>query len=187
MLSYSSINWNILFRHHLIDKTLIWKNSSKITDRIRAKTIFNRKISNKSRIEEYTLPSFIHLLGILLQDLKIKQNTDSIKKIEDLSNSLIEFATENNSLFLQIKSNFLKSRIYLLNSNYVQSNLSLKMAENLAMKYQNGELITKIREEKTTITNKIELLKKNAIDKDNSINEIIQITEIEDAIKNLVK
>ena len=171
---------------HQLALCLFYKHYNNKNDLLKAKDIYRRIIVDKVVEFEIIQESIINLCDILIDESLNSENHDNMMEIKSLSSRLLYTAKQQGSIKLLIESYLLQAKIALIEFDIKKAKLLLNQSQILAEESGMNQLAIKISNEYDDLLNKIDQWNE-LIEKNSSLSERLQLAEIGNLSKNIVR
>lgn len=176
----------LIDQRYRITNALILKASNRLIKKFKAADIF-KEISEEDIVDhEITVQATLNLCDLLLVELRLSGNEETLIEVKDLTSKLTDIAKSQNSFALAIQAYLLQSKLALIDFDVDKANKLLIQAQGIAEEKDLTHLAFKISAELDALLSQTEkweaLINRNA-----SIIERLELTQLEETIKGMIK
>lgn len=137
-------------------QAVILKKSNTLSNFVQAQEVFSEIVKSKDIIDySITLLAMKHLAELLLIELKLFNNPDTLREFIDLIQALKNTAELHGSILLQIQVLILYAKLKALDGDFHTTNEALDVANQLASKRELTQIMTEIVEVRSDIYDEI--------------------------------
>ena len=165
-------------------KARVLKASPRIHNRAKAEELFKQIIQEEMLLSETTINALLSLCELLLDELRITNETEVLKELQKVISQLLDIAESTGSYWVLAETYTLQGKLALLTLDLKGARRLLTQAQQIAEKHGMNLLAGKISIEHDNLLkelNKWENLK----DQDVSLKERMDLAHIDEQIDNL--
>lgn len=172
-------------QRYRVTSALILKKKKRMRDRISAAEIFDQVIEEDITDHTVTVSAMVHLCDLLLDELKATGEEDTLNRIKELTQRLVEIAREQTSPTLLVETYLLQSKLAIIAFEFIQAQELMVKAQSLADEKGLQRLAV-------TVENEIKLLQyqkkkwESVLDERPSTQEIIDVTNLNELLERMV-
>ena len=173
-------------QRYRITYALVLKASNRLLKKFKAADIF-KEISEEEIVDhEITVQATLNLCDLLLVELRLSGNEETLLEVKDLTAKLTDIAKSQNSYALAIQAYLLQSKLALIDFDIDKANNLLVQAQGIAEEKDLTHLAFKISAELDALLSQTEKWE-SLINRNASIIERLELTQLEDTIKGMIK
>jgi tetratricopeptide (TPR) repeat protein len=167
-------------------QAMVLKQSSRVVKIAEAQKIFQQIVQEEMISLEHKVTANLNLCELLLQELRTSGNEEVLTELKEVLSQLCQMAEEQNSYIWLAKSNWLQSKIALLEFDLDRSQRLLTRAETIAREKGFIKLSTNISSERVILLNQFNKWEQ-ILEKKPSVSEIIELTQIEGMLERMIQ
>jgi len=137
----------IVGQRYRVAEALVLKTSMRARDRARAELLFNQIVEEEIVAHELTVIALLGLCDLLLVDLRISGDIEIFESLHEYLNRLIKIVADQNSFWLMVEANVLRSKLALLELDVMEARRLLSEAQKIADEKGLGQLAIRISNE----------------------------------------
>jgi tetratricopeptide (TPR) repeat protein len=177
---------NYINQKYRLAQAIVLKESDRVIDIAEAQKIL-QELSQEEMISlEHKVTADINLCELLLQEIKTTGNEDILNELDKVLSQLSRVAEDQNSYIWLAKTNWLRSKVALLEFDLKQSQRLLSRAELIAHEKGLKNLSIKIASERNILLNQFNKWEK-LLEQKPSVTEIIELTQIGEMVERMIQ
>lgn len=139
----------------LLANAMILKNSSRITEKIKAQEMLRQVVEDDSVEFQLYLDALFNYLEMLFIELSVFSEQEVLSEVEDLIDKLYSKAREQRSFVLLINSHLMRSKLYLILGELTKAQEEIQQAKQIAIDKDIQHLIPAVEKEEIELKNKL--------------------------------
>jgi tetratricopeptide (TPR) repeat protein len=148
-----------MYNYYLLAKGANFKSSLRMADRIKSIEIFQEVKDREENITELSIIALINLVEFKLDEFKMLSDKEVKREIQDLIETIIQFALQN-QLYPQMITGFiLQARFAEINLHYSMSLEFYNQASAITEKYGLNHLTNRVKDEQDLFIKRLENFK----------------------------
>ncbi|MHA2074916.1 MAG: tetratricopeptide repeat protein [Candidatus Hodarchaeales archaeon] len=167
-------------------QAMVLKQSSRVVKIAEAQKIFQQIVQEEMISLEHKVTANLNLCELLLQELRTSGDEEVLTELKEVLSQLCQMAEEQNSYIWLAKTNWLQSKIALLEFDLDRSQRLLTRAETIAREKGFIKLSTNISSERVILLNQFNKWEQ-ILEKKPSVSEIIELTQIEGMLERMIQ
>ena len=168
-----------------IASAMLLKTSKRTIKKADAQRIFQQIAGEKIINYELTVDAMLNLCELLLDELQISGSEEVITEVKEWSNRLLEIAKTQHSYVLLVETYLLQSKLALLELDLQKAQELLDQALLLSKEKNLGKLSMILTIEQESIQKQLSKWEQ-ILDQQPSINEILELTQLETLIERMI-
>ncbi|MFX1284051.1 MAG: tetratricopeptide repeat protein [Promethearchaeota archaeon] len=175
----------IISQAYRLGKAILLRASDRIITRAEAQNLFFEITQEEIVNFEFSFYSVISLCDLLLLELRITGNEEVLQEIKTILTQFLEIAEKQHTYYWLIQIYWIQSKLALLELDIERSQRLLIQAKTLSEEKGLQMLTTQISSEYEALITQIGKWEE-IFDKEPSMNEIIELTQLEDLLERMI-
>ncbi len=184
-LSKKSEN-KIIKQRYKIAHAILLKNGGKPREKLQAQEIFHAIIQEKVVDHRLTITAMIHLCDLLLFELKITDDEEILKRVNEITERLIDIGNDQGSYSLLIETYILQSKLALFEKDVEKARILLTQAHITAEEKGLYLLVQKIEYEQDLLKSQIKTWQE-LIHGNPSKQQLADLANLDDFIERMIR
>jgi tetratricopeptide (TPR) repeat protein len=155
-----------LYNLYLTAEAIFLKSSTRLKDRVKAQELLQRVVDAKLSFHRLTTIARLHLVELLLYEVKWLGNEETYRKVKSLTYKLGENANDQNLVDLRINTLIILAQFEVIEGNFLRAVELLDIAMEIAKENDLNLLVEKITEQQLQFEAELEkwevLIQRNA-------------------------
>ncbi|MHA2297042.1 MAG: tetratricopeptide repeat protein [Candidatus Hodarchaeales archaeon] len=175
----------IINQQYRVAKALLLKSSGRVRKKIEAERILEQIIHEEIVDHQYTVIATLHLCDLLLFELRTSGEEEILEDVNTLARRLLVIAKEQHSHSLLVEIYLLQAKLALLELDVDKAQKYLSQAHFTANEKGLRKLAITVSYERDLLLSQVNKWK-NIIEQEPSINEITELTQLDDLIERMI-